>query len=84
MIRRSDKQNLGSGVALNTCMNNSRCLAQNVVLLFNIQFRCQNVLVTGKFKHTMKYARIKYLCIETCLFKKDRYTANFQKRQKLH
>lgn len=51
MIRRSDKQNLGSGVALNTCMNNSRCLAQNVVLLFNIQFRCQNVLVTGKLTH---------------------------------
>lgn len=37
------------------------------------------MLVTGKFKHTMKYARIKYLCIETCLFKKDRYTANFKK-----
>lgn len=66
----SDKQNAGSKGALNTCMFNSQCL--NVVLLFIYSLSARMCGSQGHLENTMKYARIKDLCIETCFLKKDR------------
>lgn len=62
-------------------MFNSQCL--NVVLLFIYSLSARMCGSQGHFENTMKYARIKDLCIETC-FSKRTDVANSQEEQKPH